>query len=105
MSFVKTYPREMPGTNQTRWEEIVLDPQEEKEEEQRARLENIYLLRQCIADARNVMIDEDLGNYNSQVINLAVSMFQKRASHAVFYKEKRCRLKFEELLLEGPKEE
>ncbi|MBI4738029.1 hypothetical protein HY772_00415 [Candidatus Woesearchaeota archaeon] len=103
MSFVKTYPREIPGSNNPRWEEIVLEPQEEREEEQRARLENIYLLRQCIADARNVMIDEDLGNYHSHVIGLGIALFKKRASHAIYYKENRCRKKFEELFLQCAK--
>lgn len=94
MVFSKAFAREIEGSNYPRWEEIYLSAQEEREREQVARQENNYLMRQCIADARNIVKDEKLMDMQNHVLNIAVSLFNKRASHAVFYKEDKCKEKF-----------
>ncbi|MFC1722662.1 hypothetical protein ACFL0V_00835 [Nanoarchaeota archaeon] len=95
MAFSKTYPREVPGTTSPKWEEVFLTAQEEREREQVARQENIYLVRQCIADARNLVKAEDLKETQSAVLNVAMNLFKKRSSHVVFYKEEKCKQKFQ----------
>ncbi len=94
MVFSKCFPREVDGSNYPKWEEIFLSAQEEREREQVARQENLFLIRQCIADARNVLKDEKMMDMQSHVLSVAMSLFKKRSSHAVFYKEEKCKDKF-----------
>lgn len=97
MAFCKTYPREVEGTSYPKWEEVRLSDQEERLLDETARRENIYLLRQCIADAKNMLEDENLRDYQGHVLLLGTSLFKKRASHAVHWKEKRCKEKFDSI--------
>ena len=94
MVFSKNFPREIEGSNYPKWEEIFLSAQEEREREQVARQENLFLIRQCIADARNVLKDEKMMDMQSHVLSLGMALFKKRASHAVYYKEEKCKEKF-----------
>jgi hypothetical protein len=94
MVFSKSFPREIDGSSYPRWEEIFLSAQEEREREQVARQENLYLIRQCLADARNVIKDEKLMDMQSHVLSIALALFKKRATHAVYYKEEECHKKF-----------
>ncbi|MBW2997873.1 hypothetical protein KY349_06040 [Candidatus Woesearchaeota archaeon] len=95
MVFSRTFPREVDGSNYPKWEEIFLSAQEEREREQVARQENLFLMRQCIADARNILKDEKMMDMQSHVLSLANSLFKKRSSHAVHYKEEKCKEKFQ----------
>ena len=94
MVFSKTYPRDVDGSNYPVWEEMFLSSQEEREIEQVARQANLYLIRQCVADARNVLKDENLMDMQNHVLSVAMTLFRKRASHAVYYKEEKCKEKF-----------
>jgi len=94
MVFSKTFPREVPGSNSPKWEEMFLSAQEEREREQVARQENLFLVRQCIADARNILRDEKMMDTQSHILGIATALFNKRASHAVHYKESKCKDKF-----------
>ena len=94
MVFSKTYPREIPGSNSPKWEEMFLSAQEEREREQVARQDFLFLIRQCIADAKNLLKDESMMDMQSHVLSIALALFKKRASHAVYYKEERCKEKF-----------
>ncbi|MFC1741047.1 hypothetical protein ACFL3V_00740 [Nanoarchaeota archaeon] len=78
----------------TRWEDMFLTAQEEREREQVARQENLYLVRQCIADARNVLKDEKMMDMQSHVLSVAMCLFKKRSTHCVYYKEEKCKEKF-----------
>jgi hypothetical protein len=94
MVFSRTFPREIPGSNFPKWEEIFLSAQEEREREQVARQENLFLIRQCIADARNILKDSGMMDMQSHVLSVALGLFKKRANHAVHYKEECCKNKF-----------
>jgi hypothetical protein len=94
MVFSKTFPREIPGSNFPKWEEIFLSAQEEREREQVSRQENLFLIRQCIADARNVLKDAGMMDMQSHVLSIALGLFKKRAQHSVYYKEDKCKEKF-----------
>ena len=93
MAHSKSFPRE--EGNSTRWEEVSLTLAEEQAEEERARKENTRLMRQCLDDAGSVMRGKNLQQYQSDMVLLAVTLFGKRASHAVYWKDSRCREKFE----------
>jgi hypothetical protein len=95
MVFSRTFPREIPGSNFPKWEEMFLSAQEEREREQVARQENLFLVRQCIADARNILKDEKMMDMQSHVLSLGIALFKKRSNHAVHYKEELCKDKFQ----------
>lgn len=97
MSFSKTFPRNIEGSNYPRWEEVTISDKEEREQEQRARQENIKLMEECIDDANQIFKGKGLRDYQSDVINIAISLFEKRASHDVYWKEKKAKEKFDEL--------
>jgi hypothetical protein len=94
MVFSKTFPREIEGSNYPRWEEIFLSAQEEREREQVARQEFLFLIRQCVADARNILKDENMMDMQSHVLSIALALFKKKANHTVYYKEEQCKQKF-----------
>lgn len=103
MVFSKSFPRTVDGSNTPIWEEMFLTAQEERQAEQVARQENLFLIRQCIADARNVLKDEHMMDMQSHVLSIGLAIFKKRASHAVFYKEEQCKEKFLKYWGKGPK--
>ena len=72
------------------YEDIFLSAMEEREQEQVARQEHLYLIRQCLADARNVIKDEKLMDMQSHVLSIALALFKKRASHSIEYKSELC---------------
>jgi hypothetical protein len=49
------------------------------EKEQAIRQENLCLIRQCIADARNVLKDEKMMDMQSHVLSIAIALFRQRA--------------------------
>lgn len=97
MTFTKNFPRHIKGSPYTQWEEVKLTEQEELEEDQRSRTENIKLMEECIEDAKIIMKDKGLKDYQTDIVSIATELFEKRASHAVYYKEKRARKKFDSI--------
>ena len=89
MAFSKAFPRQIKGSSYSVWEEINLTDEEEKEIEESVRRENIILMRECIEDAKK--IDD------SKFIEIALTLFDKRASHVVFLKESKCKEKFDKM--------
>lgn len=94
MAFSKSFPRTKDKFPV--WEEIRLTDQEEREIEEKARQEHLTLMRQCIEDAKKIAQESDLKDFQSDVITIAKSLFDKRASHTVFLKENTCKEKFDE---------
>ena len=92
MVFSKAFPRQIKGSSYSVWEEVSLTEEEEKEIEERARRENVKLMRQCLEDAERISSDN--------AIEVAISLFDKRASHVVFWKESMCKEKFDKLFKE-----
>ena len=68
---------------------------EETEQEVRTRKENINLMKECITDAKEIIENKGLKDYQTDVINMAISLFEKRASHVVYYKEEKAKEKFD----------
>lgn len=95
MTFSKTFPRTIKGSSYPRWEEIAISDEEEALEEQKARLENIKLMKECIDDAKIIISDKVLKKYQTDLISVAIALFEKRASHQVYYKEKKAKEKFD----------
>ncbi len=88
MAFSKSFPTTKDKYPQ--WEEIFLSDEEEKRLEQEAREINNSLMKECIEDAKKNAPDLDTAK-------IAVALFEKRASHSVYYKERKCKDMFDKL--------
>jgi hypothetical protein len=97
MAFSKSFPRTVKESGYPIWEEIYLTEVEEKEQEERCRKVNIQLMKECISDAQEISKEKDLKNFQTNVISIAISLFEKRASHAVYWKENKAKEKFDKL--------
>ena len=97
MSFSKSFPKQSKTSSYPQWEEITLTDAEDKAEEQKARTENINLMKECIEDAKSVMSDKGLKDYQTDLIHMAISLFEKRASHSIYWKESKAKEKFDEM--------
>ncbi len=95
MVFYKSFPRESPKGGYPKWEEIALNDAEEKEQEAIARRENIEVLKQCIEDSKAIMREKNLKPFQNDMMNVAIALFEKRASHSVYFKENKAKEKFD----------
>ncbi|MBR9699402.1 hypothetical protein GOV09_03025 [Candidatus Woesearchaeota archaeon] len=95
MVFSKSFPRTIKGTSYPVWEEIFLQEDEEREEEEKARKKNIDLMDECLEDAKKVMKGKDLKDFQTDMVNIALALFEKRASHVVYWKENKAKEKFD----------
>jgi len=97
MVFSKSFPRTTDKSNYPTWEEIFLTTEEETKQEKNCRDKNIILMKECIEDAKNLFSEKNLKDFQSDVIKTAISLFEKRASHEVFWKESKAKDKFDKL--------
>lgn len=95
MTFSKSFPRTVKGSTYPVWEEIFLIDEEEKEQEENCRKENIKLMAECIEDAKDIIQRKNLKNFQTDMINIAIALYDKRASHAVYWKENKAKEKFD----------
>jgi len=97
MVFSKRFPKQTEGSTYPKWVEVKLTDEEEKEVEHHAKEDHIKLFKECIEDAEKIAIDRNLKAYQTDIITMASSLFDKRASHLVFMKENKAKKKFDEL--------
>ena len=95
MAFSKSFPRTVEGSVYPRWEEIFLSEEEEHEMEDAARRENIEIMKGCIDDAKALIEGKGFKGFKEDILKVAESLFDKRASHAVYWKENKCKDKFD----------
>lgn len=93
MAFSRRFPRDVAGSPYPVWEEVYLSKEEEQQIEQEQRVQTLELLKECIADATRVV--EQSGLQASDIRPVAIALFEKRASHAVYWKEERTKQKFD----------
>ena len=96
MAFSKTFPRTVPGTNYPLWEEVFLTAEEEKRCEEQCCEENFQIMNTCLAEAKTVAIKHGI-NTDDNVARIAIALFEKRASHVVFWKESKAKEKFDQM--------
>jgi hypothetical protein len=97
MTFSKTFPKTIKGSNYPKWEEVYLTDDEEKLEEAKCRQENLSLMDECIKDAKSIISKQGLKPFQSDLIRIAISLFEKRASHAVYWKESKAKKNFDKI--------
>lgn len=95
MAFSKSFPKTTDKTVYPKWVEVFLSEDEEVEQEQLSRDENIKLMQECIDDAKKIFADKNLKDYQTDLIRIAVALFEKRASHSVYWKENKAKEKFD----------
>lgn len=96
MVFNKTFPRQVPGSNYPVWEEIKLTEDEERRVEEACQQANYQLMDVSLQEARSLAIKHGM-NTEDNVARLAVALFEKRASHVVFWKENKAKEKFDQI--------
>jgi queuine/archaeosine tRNA-ribosyltransferase len=94
MVFTKSFPI-TSDKSYTRWEEVALSEEEEAEQEKLAREENISKMKESIDDARQIMKEKNLKEYQTDMIHIAITLFEKRGSHEIYYKENRAKELFD----------
>jgi hypothetical protein len=94
MVFSKTFPRTVPGSNYPIWEEVFLTKEEENEVEENCQREHYVIMDACLKDARSLAIKNAL-NTEDNIARIAIALFEKRASHIVFWKESKAKEKFD----------
>ena len=95
MAFNKSFPRTTDKSVYPKWEEIELTEEEEKEQEVLARKENIQRMEESIDDAKTIIESKGLKPYQTDMVNMALALFEKRASHEIFYKDNKAKEKFD----------
>ena len=97
MAFSKTFPKTVGGSTYPKWEEVFLTDEEEKQIEQTAREDNIRIMKECIDDAKGLIEDKGFKGFKEDILTVAVPLFEKRASHVVYWKESKCKERFDEV--------
>ncbi len=95
MAFSKSFAKTSEKSVYPKWVEVFLSEEEEREEEQKCRQENIKLMKECLEDAKKIFSESKLKDYQTNVISIAIALFDKRASHAVYWKENKAKDKFD----------
>ena len=94
MPFSKSFPRNVKGSFYPRWEDVILSEEEEKEVEKKCRTENIRLMKECIEDSRHIIDAMELKRFQTNLVRVAIALFEKRGSHVVYWKENKAKEKF-----------
>jgi hypothetical protein len=95
MAFSKRFPRSVKGSPYAQWEEVKLSDEEERQIDGKARADNNRIFLECIDDAKEIIKEKGLKGYETGIVEIAKALFEKRASHAVYWKEKRTKEKFD----------
>ena len=91
------YSKSFPTTEDKypKWEEVFLTEHEELGVEKEQREANLTLLKECVDDARAIMQAESMKDFQTSMVDIALALFEKRASHVVYWKESKAKEKFD----------
>ena len=95
MAFQKSFPLTIKSTTYPKWIDIALSDEEEQAVERQANEENGRILKECIKEAKRIMASENLKDCETDTLRLAIALFEKRASHVIYWKEEKAREKFD----------
>ncbi len=93
MAFSKSFPKRTNKLSIPTWIDVTLSDEEEKAVEEKARQENILLIKQCIDDAKRILIEKNMNEKDSDLLSVAIALFEKRASHSIYWKENKAKEK------------
>ncbi|MDP2750113.1 MAG: hypothetical protein Q8O89_04750, partial [Nanoarchaeota archaeon] len=63
----------------------------------------VNLMKECIWDANELMKEKNMKPFQTDVVAIATTLFEKRGSHNVYWKERKCREKFEGIFKKAEK--
>jgi hypothetical protein len=95
MAFSKSFPKSTDKSMYPKWEEVYLSEDEETAVDAEARRANIALMRASINDAEAIMREQGLKGFQTDLIRIAIALFEKRASHSIYWKESKAKAKFD----------
>lgn len=95
MAFTKRFPQERKGSPFANWKEVSLTKEEENKIIKAQKEENVTLMQECIEDAKKIFFEKELKDFQSDIINTAIALFEKRSSHLVYWKEEFAKEKLE----------
>lgn len=95
MTFSRRFPLDKPGSPYPSWEEIFLSSEDETSVDKDQQKANNALMRECIEDAKKIIFKLDFKNFQSDVVNIALALFDKRSSHLVYWKEEEAKARFD----------
>lgn len=87
MAFRKRFPKDIPTSPYPQWEAVELSKEQEEQLDETVRQENISLMKQCLSDAKLILKEKELKDYQTNVVQMAVALFEKRSSHLAYHKE------------------
>lgn len=87
MAFRKRFPKDVPTSPYPQWVTVELTKEQEEQLEEKTRDENVSLMQECLSDAKELVEAQGLKDYQTDVVNIAISLFEKRASHLAYHKE------------------
>ncbi len=96
MTFSKTFPKTVPGSNYPVWQEVTLTQEEEEFVENECKRANFVLMDEAIEDAKQLAIKHGINSDENRTA-IAIALFEKQASHVVFWKENKAKEKFDRL--------
>ena len=94
MTFSKSFPLQLEGSNYPKWIEVEMTEQESAYAETECRKRNIQLLKKSIDDARRIFEQKKLKTFQTDVVNAALALFKKNSSHVHYWKEEKAKEKF-----------
>ena len=94
MPFSKTFPKTVLNSNYPVWEEITLTEEEERQVEEECRKANFMIFDRCLEEAKALAIRHGT-NTDENRVKIAIALFEKRASHEIFWKENKAKEKFD----------
>jgi len=97
MVFSKSFPKTLEGVNYPKWIEVSLTEEEEKAVDAECRAANIEVMKECIDDAKALIEQKGFKGFKEDILTVAVKLFEKRASHEVYWKENKAKEKFDKL--------
>ncbi|QQG39182.1 MAG: hypothetical protein HYS32_01865 [Candidatus Woesearchaeota archaeon] len=103
MAFSKSFPKTTKGSTYPSWEEVYLSDDEERAVEEFSKKENIELMKGCIDISKKIIQEKGLKDYQTDVVNMAISLFEKISSHVAYHKENKAKEKFDRLYKEQQK--
>ena len=98
MGFKKAFRNTSDKSVYPNWVEVELTDEQEKEAEEEAHSDQLKTMLRCIEDASVIADEKELSE--QERTRIATALFDKRASHNVFYKERHAREKFDDMLEE-----
>ena len=54
-------------------------------------------MQDCVEDAKKIFFERNLKDFQSDIVSVAIALFEKRASHEIFWKESKAKETFDAL--------